>query len=377
MVEYVLPIVTAVAGGTAAFWLAVIRGRVRLNLNLISITKGRNPHDTAVVGDRIIEISESFKLSDVDLQKEASDSEIQRVRSRARDVQEMAPEQIHFAREMKRRLWNCKSAEEKIDFMTELMSDGDFIFGEITTGVRHHQLILPKVDKEELRTSPKICEVDTRPIDGVECIVMTFPDRWHHFEIAHPGLADRLQPLADAIQIFNKEVLDECLKYAVTAIRDDHSRADILINGLGEIMDSGPIRVDLMVVNKGSRAAVLSPYAALRTSGATASLPALILKIETVLDSQNNPMDTPGFSYVSIEPNATATLILRSDPIESSEPLSAAYDKGILSCSIALVRLKGTLTGGIRHIVEETVRKDFGANFDEIMKNKVKELVEP
>ncbi|WP_432093539.1 hypothetical protein [Streptomyces sp. bgisy100] len=377
MVEYVIPLAAALVGGTAGFWLLSIRDRVRLNLNLISITKGRHPDDMADVGDRMVEISESFRLSDLDLEKHATDSKIQCIRSRAKDVQAEAPGQVDFAREMRRRIWHCRSTEDKIDFMTELMNDGELTFREITTGVRRNELVLSKETDGKRGEASDICSVETQTIDGSKSVAIIFPpDRRHSFTIDSPALEDRVLPLVEAIKIFDKEALDKCLGFAIDAIKYDQSRADILMGGLREIVDSGPFRVDLMIVNKGNRAAVLSPYAALTTSGATSSLPVEILRIETILDSENEPTEVPASSFVSIGPHAAVTLILRSDPIEASAPLAAAYDKGILSCSIALARLKSGISGNLKYKVEKTVHKDFGADFDEKMREKVLQLAD-
>ncbi|MFI6124742.1 hypothetical protein ACIBCU_34335 [Streptomyces sp. NPDC051064] len=389
MVRYIIPIIAALIGGTAAFWLSTFRDRIRLDLNLISISKGRNPKEAAPIGDRIVEISGSFTLSGVDLGNDSTESDIALVCSDARDVQEGAPEQIRLARELKRRIWHCRTVEERVDFITELISDGGFIFREICAGIRKCELILPNakgketsepsepvlpsVKKEDTPEVQEVCSVETRELDGRECIVMEFQDRRYRIPVDSPTLKERMLPLAQAIKTFNKETLDKCLEYTISAIRQDHSRADILTSGLGEIMNSGPFRVDLMIVNKGSRAAVLSPYAALLTSGAISSLEALPLKIESIQDTRNEEA-IQGSSFVSIEPNSTATLILRSDPIESSNALAAAYDKGILSCSIAIVRLKTTLTGKLAYKMQETVHKDFGANFDHNMRVQVMKL---
>ncbi|MFD7505292.1 hypothetical protein [Streptomyces sp. NPDC059850] len=379
MVEYIIiPLIAALVAGTAPFWLRLIWDRVRIDLNLVSVTKGRHPEERADVGDRIMEISKSFRRSPLDLPKEARDRDIQFVRSHAKGVRKEALEQIEFAREMKRRLRHCKENEEKVDFITKLMTSGKLVLEEIIEGLQRRDLVLPKIE-DTLRMARYVCQVETVSSGDVDSIVLTRPEGRIDFPVGSQGAKDRIQPLVKAMQTFNKRHLDKCLKYAVKAVRDDRSHADILMSGLEEIASSGPFRVDLMVVNKGKYAAVLNPYAALRVSGGVSRIDPLMLRIENMLDPQNGELevevevDEP--SYVSIEPRSTVILTLRSEPVEAHKPIAAAYDKGILRCSVALVRLTNPRAGKYRPKLVETVSKDFGASFDKVMRNQVEDRV--
>ncbi|MFG2028866.1 hypothetical protein [Streptomyces sp. NPDC048825] len=375
MITYIIALSLAVVGGSVGTWLTFFRDRVRLDLNLISITKCRNPEDTVLVGDGLMEAAKSFGLSDLNLERNATESRIQDIRSRAQDVEAEAPRQIEFARGMQMRLWQCRAQEEKAEFVYSLMNDGPLVFSEIVTGLRSGKLVLSELDQGATH-QPEVCSVVSRHVDSTESVVLTFPDgRSQSIPIDPPEIEEQVKHLAATIQAFDVDRLDKCLRYAITTLRSDLSWADILTGGLKNIVDSSPFMVELMIVNKGSRAAILSPYAALRTRGAHSKIPPTDLRVESIHDGRNEPAAVRGSSWVAIEPHAAVTLILRSGPVEATAPLSAAFDKGLLRCSIALARLKSWAVKSVKYKKEKTVYKDFGANIDKAMLDKVKELV--
>ncbi|MFH9870943.1 hypothetical protein ACH4NT_33325 [Streptomyces lydicus] len=371
MLLYLIPIAAALISGTATFWLRTYFDRVRLDLSLVSIIKKRDPDEEVKIDSRLVEISHDFAAGPT-VNESARDSEMQEVYTSAKKVQESAEGQIKFARELKSRLRDCGTKQDKVEFLQDLIGD-NLVFREINNGLRRHDLTIhrPAVGPEDLFESKR------GRMEGRDTLRLEFPAFYHIFSYDVPSDYDRMEPFIEALKKFDIELIRKCLDFAINAIRQDHSRADVLTGGLEKTINSGPFKVDLMVVNRGKRAAVLNPYAALKTTGATSALPPLPLRIKKIVDSRGNEASVPEASFASIEPQAAVTLTLQSDPVEDSSPLTATYDKDILGCSVVLVRVKKNSRGGTENKVEETPRKDFGAKLDKELHDQVLSLASP
>ncbi|MFJ9004326.1 hypothetical protein [Streptomyces canus] len=374
MLAYFIPLVSAVVAGTATFWLRTWVDRVRLDLSLVSIVKRRDPEDRVTVGERLAEVSRNFTAGPP-IDESAKESEIEKTYDSAKDVQQCAASQIGFARALKSRLQDCRTKQDKIEFLQDLMDKHNLVFREITIGLQRHELTISPNKRSPSGGAQDLFESKPATMNNREVMVLEFPTFYQVFSgdaaPGGPGTHDRLVPLIEAMKKFDVNALRQCLDFAIKAIREDHSYADILMGGLEKTINSGPFKVHLLVVNRGKSAAVLNPYAALQTSGATSALDPLLLRIIEVIDAHENKTEVPLGSFVSIEPRSVVTLILQSDPVELSSPLTAAYDKELLGCSIMIVRVKKSSRNGTMNKPQESARKDFGAKLDQELHKQV------
>lgn len=377
MLEVFVPIATALIAGTAAFWLTTWVNRLRLDLTLVSITKNRDPDDQVSISSRTKEISDSF-LAGPSLQNISTCADVTETRDQSQELRNSASTQIESAKDFKRRLRNCHSKEEKLEFIEDLLSaPSSLIYMEIRSGLRR-RILSPKASEE--REREQLFDVYQKVMTDRSVMYLELPNFYHPISYDSPiGEVDlqRIKPFVDAMKFFDRDVLRECLDFAIRGIKEDQARADVLVTELGNALDAGPYKISMMIVNKGAHSALLSPYGALRTSGATFALEPLALRVTKMVDGKGDQHTISESSYVSLEPKSTNVLILESDSMDEASPLGAAFDKKLLSCSAVVVQMKKGMRGRHKRKQIWTTTKEFGANLSGELRQYAMEIAKP
>ncbi|UYQ61887.1 hypothetical protein [Streptomyces peucetius] len=377
MVEIAVPIIAALLGGTAAFWLTTWWNRPRLDLTLVSIAKDRDPDDQIEISPRTKEISDSF-LVGPSLQNISPCSDVTETRNQSEQLRDGASSQIELAKEFKRRLRNCHNKEEKVEFIEELLSPpSSLIYMEIRSGLRRRAL---SPSPGQAREREPLFDLHEKEMSDRSIMYLELPNFYHPISYDSPiGDVDlqRIRPLVEAMRFFDRDALRECLEFAIQGIRADQARADTLVTKLGDALESGPYRISMIVVNKGAHTALLSPYGALKTSGATFALEPLPLRATKMIDGKGNCHRISESSYVSLEPKSANTVILESDPMDGASPLGAAFNKRLLNCSAVVVQIKRGIRGKPKKKTIWTTTKEFGANLSGELRQHAMEVAKP
>ncbi|MER7480444.1 hypothetical protein ABTX60_22880 [Streptomyces sp. NPDC126510] len=357
-----LRVILAIAlGGIGGILLGRWLGRAHPRISLISIRKGRGETEPVEVPPEIVTATREFvwgkRLAEV-----SKYGEILRLRSSVQEfVDKIAPTIKETAGDLGNEIRMARSREEKVRVLEKLVSTE--MATEIASGLRRLQFSLPT--QEHPQGDEHFVETSETTIDGKPAIVVAFPTSERAFKSKGApttfGL-DRIRPFIAAVKYFDQDALCQCLEYANRSLQQEISQAEALIPKIDGLLESDQFILEVAITNHGDRLAILSPYAALKTSGGRIS--PLVLRASGIRRDDENVTDLSELSaYISVDPQSVKKYVFVSDPLDGS-PLRAAYDSGLLECSV--VASRESRRGRMKKVTSPTVA--FGAGLSDTLR---------